>query len=251
MNFKNILNKEIPKKTVGIWWIGQGGFIFKTDKDEIIIIDPYLSNSVSYHRLVEIPIKPEDIKASFLLSTHDHLDHADPETLIKIKKAQRFIGPSSVCKHYKKLGIPEQKIIEINRNEEKTFKNIKIMATFTRHTEDSVGYVLKLSSTVIYITGDTEYDEKLKEVSRFNPEIMITCINGKLGNMGIEEAALLTKEINPKMVIPMHYGMFKENTVDPQDFIAALEKQEVACQKTVLEFNKCFLYPSEYIPGER
>ena len=38
------------------------------------------------------------------------------------------------------------------------------------------------------------------------------------------EVSILTKEINPELVIPMHYGMFKENTANPEDFIKHLEK---------------------------
>ena len=243
---EDILNKKIPEKAIGIWWIGQGGFIFKTSENKVIIADPYLSNSVEKNggakRMVEIPIKPEEVIADFLLCTHDHLDHTDPDTLTKTNRVKVFIGPSSVCKHYKKLGIPKQKIIEINRREEKTFEDTKILATFAKHTEDSVGYLLNLSGIIIYITGDTEYDEKLKEVSKLKPEIMITCINGKAGNMNVKEAALLTKEINPKIVIPMHYGMFKENTADPKDFLKVLEKYKVNCDKKIPDIKSCFVY---------
>ncbi len=243
---EHILESSISKGAIGIWWIGQGGFIFKTSENKIIAVDPYLSNSIEkksgYKRMVEVPINAEEVAADLLLCTHDHLDHADPETIDKIENVKVFIGPESVCKIYRLCGIPEKKVVRINRGEEKTFGNMKIFATFARHTEDSIGYVLNLNGITIYISGDTEYDEKLREVSKFNPDIMLVCINGRWGNINVEEAALLTKDVNPKLVMPMHYGMFKENTADPNDFLTALDKHKVNCKKKVLDFNSCFIY---------
>lgn len=241
-NMKDILSKLIPESSIGIWWIGQGGFVFKTSGNKIIVVDPYLSNSVTHARLVEIPIKPEDIVANLLLCTHDHLDHTDPDTLSKIGNVKKFIGPGSVCRHYREIGIEEEKIVEINRGEEKIVENINIAAVFAKHTEDSVGYALDLNGITIYITGDTEYDEKLNDVSKYKIDIMFVCINGKAGNMNYREAAILTKEIKPELVIPMHYGMFKENTANPEDFINYLEKVNFRRKKKLLEINNPFLY---------
>ena len=51
---------------------------------------------------------------------------------------------------------------------------------------------------------------------------MIVCINGKLGNMDYRSAARLAQEIGVKTAIPCHYGMFGENTEDPENFRSAL-----------------------------
>ena len=51
---------------------------------------------------------------------------------------------------------------------------------------------------------------------------MMICINGGYGNMNPEEAAQLTAEIEPAVVIPMHWGLVAENTSDPADFVRAL-----------------------------
>jgi len=243
---EKILNISVPQNSIGIWWIGQGGFVFKTAKNKIVIVDPYLSNSVEKHggpkRMVDIPIRPKDIVSDLLLCTHDHLDHTDPDTLIKVRKVKKFIGPSSVCHHYKKLDIPEEKIVEINRGEEKRIEDIKVFATFAKHTEDSVGYIFDFNGLILYISGDTEYDKRLKKVRKFRPDIMIICINGKAGNMSYKDATILTKEISPRLVIPMHYGMFKENTVDPNLFIEELKKEKVDVEGKIIDFNKVFLY---------
>jgi len=244
------MNKLIDKDNVpNIVWIGQGGFIFKTREGKVIVADPYLSHSVEKEekvtRLQDICIEPEDIDADLVLCTHDHLDHTDPETLIKISKGCRakFAGPTSSYQHMEKLGIDKDRLIRIDRGETKVIDGIKIRAVYTKHIDDSVGYIFWFNNMVVYLTGDTEYDEKLTEVKIYEPEIMLVCINGKWGNMNVEEAVKITREVQPKVVIPMHYGMFKENTADPEEFVQLLKRSDVVSRAVILECNKPFLYP--------
>jgi len=242
------IKQEIGKGSVGIWWIGQGGFIFKSSDGKIIIADPYLSNSVEKEvglkRLVEIPVEPESLIADLLLCTHDHLDHSDPDTLknIDLKKIKRIAGPGSVYRKCRSFNLPENKMSIIERGEEKSYGGIKARAIFAKHTEDSVGYALDLNGVRIYISGDTEYDDKLTRLADAPPDIMIICINGKWGNMNFNEAAALTAEINPGLVIPTHYGMFAENTTDPTKFIQALKTLKYKDEVKILNHKELFIY---------
>lgn len=240
----------VKENSVGICWIGQGGFVFKTPREKVIFVDPYLSNIVEKHdglrRLQEIPIEPRNAVCNLVLCTHDHLDHTDPETLLGISEAceAKFGGPSSSCRHMEKLGIDKNRLIQINRGETKIIEDIRISAVYAKHTEDSVGYVLNFNNISVYLTGDTEYDVKLREIRSYRPDVILICINGKWGNMNIEEAVKLTGEIQPKMVMSMHYGMFKENTANPQEFIQLLKKSNTASEGVVLDYGKPFLYVS-------
>ena len=53
-------------------------------------------------------------------------------------------------------------------------------------------------------------------------DIMFICINGKLGNMSVDEAIQLTKRIKPKVGVPTHYGMFESNTENPKNYTSKL-----------------------------
>ena len=252
MKLMRIINELVVRdNSIGIFWIGQSGFIFKTPEGKIVLVDPYLSDSVEKKgkltRLQEISLKPEEVKADLILCTHNHLDHTDPETLLGIYGACRakFAGPFSSYEHMKELGIEKNRLIQINRGETKLIEGIRISAVYAKHSEDSVGYVLDFSNIIIYITGDTEYDVRLKEVKVYNPEIMLVCINGKWGNMNIEEAVELTKELEPKVVIPMHYGMFKENTANPEEFIKLLKRSNISSRGIILQYSKPFVYPED------
>ena len=83
--------------------------------------------------------------------------------------------------------------------------------------------VLQAEGLTLYFSGDTLYDEKLFDISRFSPDCTFICINGKLGNMNVEEAVKLTCIIDPKVGVPTHYGMFESNTEDPKKYTDAIK----------------------------
>ena len=70
--------------------LGQTGYYFELG-DLNILIDPYLSDYVQkkegdeLKRLIPVPVKPEEFnKVDWLLITHDHIDHCDPETIVPL-----------------------------------------------------------------------------------------------------------------------------------------------------------------------
>lgn len=235
-------------KWVKILWIGQAGFILESCDGRIIVIDPYLSHSVEKKekltRMMEIALKPEDIAADLVLCTHDHLDHTDPETLLAISGSSQahFAGPTSSYDRLIELGISGDRLTEINRGETKVIAGVDVTAVHAKHTADSVGYVLNLGGIIVYHTGDTEYDAQLRRVKQHRPAIMLVCINGKWDNMDIAEAVKLACEIQPKVVIPMHYGMFLENTADPHEFAEAAREADRTLQVIIVEYNTPYTY---------
>lgn len=104
-------------KIIKIQMLGQVGLKL-TYLNATIFIDPYLSNYVEkkegkdLRRLIKIPIEPSTITdANFVLITHGHIDHCDPETIIPIAKASpkcRFICSAPVSKIIRELGIADQ-----------------------------------------------------------------------------------------------------------------------------------------------
>lgn len=52
----------------------------------------------------------------------------------------------------------------------------------------------------------------------YKPDITFICINGKLGNMNVEEAVQVAENIGAKINIPSHYDMFASNSENPELF---------------------------------
>jgi L-ascorbate metabolism protein UlaG (beta-lactamase superfamily) len=45
--------------------------------------------------------------------------------------------------------------------------------------------------------------------------------------MNVNEAITLTAQLQPKLAIPMHYGMFAENTEDPNLFLEGCAQHQI------------------------
>ena len=216
-----------------IRFLGQSGYILKTANTQIII-DPYLSDSVNRvacrPRMLPIPLKPEDINCDAIICTHNHLDHLDPDTVKDINSAQFFITTNEGKAELKKMGKENAKALNIG--ESITIGDFTITAVFADHTVEAFGLIIKAENKTLYFSGDTLYSEKLFEISEHNPDIAFICINGRLGNMNVEEALITAKRIGAKINIPNHYDMFASNSENPRTFTNQI------ANGFIMEFNK-------------
>lgn len=60
--------------------------------------------------------------------------------------------------------------------------------------------------------------------------------------MNIADAARLNGHIQPQFAIPMHYGMFKENTADPDEFIRQAEAYSGITKGVILQQGTWYLF---------
>ena len=216
-----------------IRFLGQSGYVIKTEKAEIII-DPYLSDSVNRvagrPRTLPIPINPQNISCEAVICTHNHLDHLDPDTVAQINDGQFFITTSEGKTVLSGLG--KDNVVSLNVGEAIVVGGIEITAVFADHTVEAFGLIVKADNKTLYFSGDTLYNEKLFDIAKYHPDITLICINGRLGNMNVEEALITAKRIGAKINIPNHYDMFASNSENPHIFTNQIENG------FVMEFNK-------------
>lgn len=205
-------------------WIGQSGYVLKSQGTEIII-DPYLSDIVNKvanrPRLVEAPINPAEITADAVVCTHDHMDHLDPEAVVEMPKGIRFITTNEGKAHFTELGIDTAEVLNVG--DSVTVGSLKLTAVFAEHSCEAFGLIVEAEGKKLYFSSDTLYNEKLFKIAEYKPDYTFICINGKLGNMNVEEAVITAKKIGAKVNVPTHYGMFASNTEDPKKFTDNIE----------------------------
>ena len=249
---KIISELKIPEGHIGIIWMSQAGFIFKTSQGELIGIDLYLSDCVErlvgFKRLMPKLIDYRELNLDYLICSHEHPDHLDIDALPEfIKKGTRLIGTKSCRKKLEEIGCDPNKMIEINEGKQRDFVNFTIEGVYADHGDlspDAIGIVLWFENFKIYFTGDTAYrPEKMKRVILLRPEILILPINGKYNNLNTEEAAKLTALIRPDIVIPCHFWMFKEHNGDPQAFVESLKKYASQIKPLFTTPGEVYIYP--------
>ena len=214
-------------------FLGQSGYLLRTANSEIII-DPYLSDSVNRvagrPRTLPVPIDPKDIRCDAVICTHNHLDRLDPDTVELIDPSQFFITTNEGLTVLGGLG--KTNVSALNVGESISVGDFELTAVFADHTVEAFGLIVKAEGKTLYFSGDTLFNEKLFEIKSFSPDVTFICINGRLGNMNVEEAITVAKEIGAKVNVPNHYDMFASNSENPLLF------SEHIGGGRVLEFNK-------------
>ncbi len=126
-----------------ITWLGQAGLLIEAAGKKIIV-DPYLSDSVAkvnpknYRRL---PIDESFLRIipDFLLLTHNHLDHTDPETLpayLAVGGSVTVLAPDSAWAEARKFG-GEHNYVSFNRHTEWSKGDIRFIAVRAEHSDKS------------------------------------------------------------------------------------------------------------------
>jgi len=204
--------------------IGQSGYIIKTQNTEILI-DPYLSDIVNKYenmpRMLPCPIIPENVAVDAIICTHNHLDHLDLGAVPFIRKEQLYITTNDGKEKLKEIG--RENVIAMAVGEQITVGDFNITAVYAKHTIPAFGIVLKAEGKILYFSGDTLFDERLFEISEFSPDFAFICINGRLGNMNVQEAVTVANKINAKHSVPNHYDMFASNSENPEKFISKVK----------------------------
>lgn len=230
--------------------LGQSGFRFKV-KNVIIYIDPYLSDSIERiegsHLKRQVPIKilPDKIiDANYVLITHIHLDHCDADTLVPLAAASplcKFLAPKVVCNYLSEMGISRTRLFAAGDSWINIGDGIRIHPTPAAHPViaydnegymESVGYIFEVSGrNLIYHSGDTFLvDDLVTALEKFTPiDVAMLPVNehnyfkatlGILGNMSLREAFGLAQLLNVNRMIPMHWDLFKDNSISADEIMA-------------------------------
>ena len=232
-----------------IHWYGQAAFRIETPSGGVILIDPWLT----------VPTNPdkESIaklgRVDYILITHGHQDHVGNAVEIAKKTGAELIAPYGLQFNLKSMaGYPEkQATVATGGNVGGTINLPKAGAkvTFTTAVHGSeltpptvppagpgqpaavssgnpVGYVLQIDGgPTIYHTGDTDVFTDMKLIPEFfKIDLMLSAIGGHFG-MDPVRAALAVEWVNPKQVIPMHFGTYPILAGTPAQFKAALDKR--------------------------
>jgi len=197
-------------------WLGHDGFLIKGE-GKVIVIDPFQIDECEL--------------ADIILVSHEHYDHCSPADVKKIQKdstiivteadsAKKLSGDVRTMKPGDKItvsGVPIEAVPAYNTNK-----------TFHPKENGWLGFILTVAGVRIHHAGDTD---DTPEMASFQVDIALLPVSGTYV-MTAEEAVEATKKIEPKVVIPMHYGAIVGSADDAQRFAEALRG---TCEVVVLE----------------
>ena len=233
---------QLPSKTVNLKsldpnasvlvWFGHSSYFMQLD-GKTILVDPVLSGSASPVKFTTRSFKGSDVYSAddipdidFLFISHDHWDHLDYDTIIRLKsKIKKIITGLGVGEHLEHWGFEKDRIVEKDWNEEINLGEGFIVNTaparhfsgrsLKRNTSLWMSYVLRTPSMKIFLGGDSGYDQHFREVgNEFGPFDLAILENGQYGknwkyiHMMPEEVVQAAQDLRAKTLLPVHWSKF-------------------------------------------
>ncbi|HET7361620.1 MAG TPA: MBL fold metallo-hydrolase [Salinimicrobium sp.] len=228
---KTNLHDLDPGKNVLIWF-GHSSYYLQID-GKTILVDPVFSGSASPMPFGTKAFKgtriysAEDIpEIDYLFISHDHWDHLDYETILKLKpKIKKVITGLGTGEHFETWGYKKEILIEKDWNEQINLGEGFIVHTVpARHFSGRslkrnpvlwTSFVLQTPGTKIFIGGDSGYDTHFAEIGRkFGPFDLAILENGQYNtawryiHMLPEETLKAARDLQAKKLIPIHNSKF-------------------------------------------
>lgn len=222
-----------PSSKPEITWFGHSSYLIRINGINLLV-DPVFSgrtSPVSYAGTKAFDgadvYKPEDMPPiDVLLITHDHYDHLDYETIMKLKdRVGVFVTSLGVGAHLEYWGIPASKIREldwwettsINSDTEFTAAPARHFSGrgFTRNQTLWSSFIFKSKGYSIYLGGDSGYDKHFAKIGdTYGPFDLAILENGQYNafwaniHMMPEETARAAQDLKAKVLLPVHWGKF-------------------------------------------
>ncbi len=218
-------------------WYGHSGFKIVTPQNRVLLIDPWLTNPVNKDGAKQLE---ELNQVDLIFLTHAHADHIGNTVEIAKKTKAKLVATFDLGKAMVLHGgFPEKQFgfdTTGNFGGEITLLGGEVKVLFVPALHSSGleptgspigleyggtpgGFLITIKNgPIIYHTGDTDLFEEMKLIGElYKVDIMLVCIGDRF-TMGPKRAALATKYVNPKMVIPMHFGTFPVLTGSAEEF---------------------------------
>jgi L-ascorbate metabolism protein UlaG (beta-lactamase superfamily) len=179
-----------------------------------------------------------------VLLSHDHYDHLDYPTMLKLKDiAKQFIVPLGVGVHLEKWGVPPSNISEHDWWNKFSFdENITLICTPSRHfsgrsitgrnTTLWCSWIISGLEQRIYFGADSGYSPSFKEIgTRYGPFDLCILECGAYSeywhdiHMLPEETNQANIDLGGKKLLPVHWAKFNLSLHAWREPIRRLKKQ--------------------------
>lgn len=227
------INGDPKSDTPEIIWFGHSSYLIKIEGLRILV-DPVFSKTPSPFSFIGSKaflgtdvVKAEEFRnIDVLIITHDHYDHLDYNSILKIVPQVKTIVTSlGVGEHLEKWGIKVDKINELCWNESLTlFNSLKLTAVPARHFTGRKfkrnqtlwsAFVLKTENYQLFLGGDSGYDTHFAKIGEeFGPFDLALLECGQYNaywpyiHMFPEETVQAAIDLKAKVLMPVHWGKF-------------------------------------------
>lgn len=223
--------KKLPDDKPVVIWFGHSSYLLRINTKNILVDPVFSGNAAPLSFMVKAFQGANHYSADkmpvidVLLITHDHYDHLDHKTILKLKpKIKQICCSLGVGSHLEHWGIDKKKINELDWGETWKLDELKFTATPGRHFSGRgikrgqslwSSFVLETGSYKLFLGGDSGYDSHFKEIGeKYGPFDLAILEAGQYNkawphiHMMPEETVQACKDLKAAMLLPVHWGKF-------------------------------------------
>jgi len=215
-----------------LWWFGGPSYALKSPR-ALVLVDPYHSGPRAddprgFVRAIPNYFSPGAVtRADVVVSTHDHTDHCDPDTLRPIyeRTGALFVAAPSSAEKMFEWGFAQQRIVTLAPGRSTTVGDVTLRAYPSRDWEDegAVNFVLSSGGANVFIGGDTLLFDGLAEIGRAH-EIDLAVLALARNRRDLidtqlyadpPELARAALALRARRVLPVHWDIWRAWVEDP------------------------------------
>jgi len=226
----DLLNLD-PNKNVLVWF-GHSSYFIQVDGKKILV-DPVFSGAASPVSFTTKAFAGSDVYTAddfppidYLFISHDHWDHLDYETVLKLKpKVKQVITSLGTAAHLERWGYDINKITEKDWNEGIILEDGFIVhttpgrhfagRTFKRNRSIWMSFVLITPTMKLFLGGDSGYDTHFATIGNaYGPFDLAILECGQYNaywkyiHMMPEEVVQAGIDLKAKKILPVHWAKF-------------------------------------------
>ena len=203
-------------------WLGHATFEVVTKGGIRLLIDPWITGNPS------CPVKKEDLQGpDAILITHDHADHLGEDIPYLVQDSETLIlAQPEIVKKLQGAGVENKNfIMGMGMNIGGTVRVGDVEITMVQAYHSAIegspaGFIISTENKKgIYHAGDTGVFGDMKLFAElYSIDVALLPI-GNVFVMDPLQAAQALQLLNPRKVVPMHYGTFPILEQDAEEFI--------------------------------
>ena len=228
-----------------ITWLGHATVLFQTAKGTNILIDPFIEHNPKYPKGFALPAQIQ-----YVLLTHGHGDHIADAVPVAKKHGSTVVAIYELADYMKAQGV--ESTIGFNLGGTVQLLDAAVTMVDARHSagaQDSKGthyvgvangFVISVpGSPVVYHAGDTNVFGDMQLIGQiYQPEIALLPIGGHY-TMGPREAAVATRLVGARTILPIHFGTFPPLVGTPGELASIIDSSV-----RVIHWNPADSFPS-------
>ena len=218
-----------------ITWLGHAAFLIE-GRDRVLI-DPFLTGNP------KASIEHDKVECDVICVTHGHADHLGDAVEIARRTGATVASIVEMSMYIERCDV---KSVGFNLGGTAKVENTEMTMVPAFHSSSigapglefsaamAVGLVVDTEKPV-YHAGDTCVFGDMKLIGElYKPEVALLPIGGFF-TMDPTQAALATSLVEPKIVVPMHFGTWDPIDRDPKEFERLVRESSSSAEVVILE----------------